>query len=78
MITRWKRCRCGEQIVLRDDGRRLGARWHNFARSQAGVDVVGRVHKCARLKETVGRSVGAGLLGTGVQVNGRLLDLAKR
>lgn len=78
MITRWKRCRCGEQIVLRDDGRRLGMRWHNYARSQSGIDVVGRVHNCARSTMTAGRSVGAGLRGTGCRVNGRVLVAAQR
>ncbi len=77
MITRWKRCRCGEQIVLRDDGRRLGRRWHNYVRSQSGADVVGRLHRCARPTTTVGSS-GAGLLGTGVRANARVLEAAQR
>lgn len=77
MITRWKRCRCGEQIVLRNDGPRLGERWHNYCRSQAGRDVVGRVHRCAFPGATVGRSVGAGLRGTGCRVNGRVLEAAR-
>lgn len=77
MITRWKRCRCGQQIVLRDDGPRLGRRWHNYVRSQAGADVVGRVHRCACPKATVGRSVGAGLRGTVVRDDGRVLALAR-